>query len=416
MGFGIELPDIVGLFTDDELSTRNPGAPSFLIQELEGSRRTTELRGRALPYRGVAWGGRTRTKITWYQGNPVATQQVLGPELMPTVAEGMWKDRFMFGAEVGDESQILVNDDPNVVRTAEAAVALFHDLQQSGNSLKVIWGPQVRTGILIEFTPTYQRTQDVNWRLEFEWRGREDVEARAAAQPTLEPASLLDRINALDDKMGFSPEDVTRAFNAQLLNTVESIRSSVGFIFRELRAIEGVVSTPASVIGAIVAAAESIRLEATGEMARLVESSVMLGALISAQDTAAVSVGVTQQELATLPPGTSAASSPRPASLLEIEAYRREVARLLAELRQVALELARQLQERATPAQIALFTVPQNSSLYQISSRFYGTPDFAGFLARNNGLSSAVVPAGFRLRIPPKPAQGDDGNTSSALC
>lgn len=389
-GFGLDLPDVVGLFVDTILGGANPGAPAFQIQELEGSGRTIELRGRALPYRGVSWGGRTRTKNTWYQGNPNATQQVLGPELMPTTAEGMWKDRFMIGAEVGDESQILVNGSPDEVTTAAGAVALFEDLQQSGNSLKVIWGPQVRTGILVEFTPTYERTQDVNWRMEFEWRGREEVEARAAQVP-VGADDLLNGINGLDDILGFSPEDVTRRFNAQLLGTVQSVRSSVGVVFGELRTVEAVVNMPQSVLGSIQSATDSIRLELTEEIARLTESSVM-----STDEGVSVSA--------------------RPAALLQVEAYRRTTARLAAVVRRDNLTVARQTQERATPAQIQIVAVAEDSSLYQLSSRFYGTPDFAGFLARNNGLTSAVVPAGFQLRVPPRPPQGDDGNTSSAIC
>jgi hypothetical protein len=32
-----------------------------------------------MPYTGVAWEGEQHSKLTWYPGNPVATQQVLGP-------------------------------------------------------------------------------------------------------------------------------------------------------------------------------------------------------------------------------------------------------------------------------------------------------------------------------------------------
>jgi hypothetical protein len=388
--FGLSVPDPLSLFTDSILGAVNPGAPALTIEEIEGSRRLVELRGRALPYRNVAWGGRMRTKNTWYQGNPNATQQVLGPELLPSVLEGKWKDRFMFGAEVGNESQILVNGSPDEVKSAESAVALFNDIRRSGNSLKVIWGTQVRVGILVEFVPTFERVQDVGWRMEFEWRGEEDVTPRGAAQTELEPAGLLDGINGLDDILGFSPEDVTRAFNAQLLDSVGSVRARVGDLFEVLRTVEAVASTPQSVLGAMSAAVDSIRLEATEEIGRLTESSAV------GEEGVTVSV--------------------RPASLMQVEAYRRTTARRMATVRGTSLETARQTQLQATPVQIQIITVPEESSLYALSSRFYGNPDFAGFLARNNGLSSAIVPAGFQLRVPPKPTAAEAANTSTDIC
>lgn len=388
--FGLSVPDPVSLFTDSILGSVNPGAPSLTIDELEGSGRFVELRGRALPYRRPAWGAKMRTKNTWYQGNPNSTQQVLGPELNNTIFEGMWKDRFMFGAEVGNESQILVNGSPEDVKSAEAAVALFYDLVQSGNSLKVIWGDEVRVGILVDFTPTYERPQDIAWRMEFEWRGREDVTPLGAAQTELEPAGLLDGINGLDDVLGFSPEDVARAFNAQLLDSVASVRARVGDVFEVLRTIEAVAGIPGSTLGAMSAAVESIRLEATEEIGRLTESSVA--------GEGGVSVSV------------------RASSLMATEAYRRTAARRMATVRGTSLEVSRRTQLEATPTQIQVVTVPEESSLYALSSRFYGTPDFAGFLARSNGLQSAVVPPGFQLRVPPRPPSAQAANTSSEIC
>lgn len=386
--FGLRLPDPAGLLTDTILGEQGANAPAVVIIELTGEQRTIELRGRALPYRLVGWGMSMRTKITWYQGNPIATQQVLGPELPNTVMEGMWKDRFMRGAEANDQAAILVNGDPNTVRTAEDAVALFYELCQSGNDLKVIWSAEVRTGVLVDFLPTYERPQDIQWRLEFEWTGRNEGSNRPFQEP-ITSEDLLASINSLDDILGFSPEDVTRAFNAQLLSTVDSVRERVGEVFEVLRTVEAAVSLPGAVVGKILAAVESIRLELTEEIGRLTESAIAGG-------DEPVSVTV------------------RPDALFRVEAYRRTTARRAAGVRSSSFELGRQTQERATPRQVQIVFVKEDSSLYALSSRFYGTPDYATFLASANGLTSAIAPAGFQLRVPPRPAAADDGQR--AVC
>lgn len=378
MPFGLRAPDIVGIFTDTTLGGPDIVAPTMTIAELTGARRTIVLRGRALPYRPVAWSSNMRVKTTWYQGNPVATQQVIGPDLDPTVMEGMWKDRFMIGAESGQKgSAILVNGSPNEVRNAEEAVALFYDLLRSGNKLIVVWGQEVREGILTHFEAKYDRPQDVGWRAEFDWSSRGEVVRRARGEPTGSD-DLLGSMNNLDDILGFSPEDVAKQFNAQLLDSVESVRESTGILFELLRAANTTVGTPRAVVGGTSAAVNSIRLEITDEIARLVESSV------------AIATNVT-----------------RASSLLLVEGFRRTAARRAACLRLIALEIDRQMKLRAAPHVVQVVPVPERTSLYTLSNRYYGSPDFANFLARANNLNSALVPAGFQLRIPPKPAAGD---------
>lgn len=376
MAYGLRVPDVVGIFVDTELGGANAAAPAITITELTGEQRSIELRGRALPHGPVAWGGTMRTKETWYQGNPVANQQVLGPELDPTTLEGKWKDRFMFGAEVGDEVQILVNGSGDEIRSAEAAVALFNDIRRSGNKLRVIWGPEVREGILVAFEAMYDRRQDIGWRMEFNWSSQGETERRAIAEP-VGGDELLGSMNSLDDILGFSPEDSAKQFNAQLLDTVESVRESTGEVFGALRAINTVAAVPQSVIGAVSSAVASIRLELTEEIARLTENSIF--------------------------GSEGATTSTRAASVMSAESYRRTTARRAADVRENSLEIDRQVQESATPREIQIVTVPQDSSLYTLSNKFYGTPDFAGFLARKNGLASAVAPAGFQLLVPPKP-------------
>lgn len=381
MAFGIRLPDIVGLFTDTILGGSMDGG-SFTVQELTGEQRVVVLRGRAKPYRPLAFASSMRTKNTWYQGNPVSTQQVLGPELDPTTVEGKWKDRFIAGAEAdGGEGAILVNNDPDAVQSADAAVALFESIRSGGNAVRVVWGSRVREGILVFFKADYDRQQDIAWTMEFEWHSEGQQEVRAVEIPTNRD-DLLNGMNSLDDILGFSPEDVAQAFNAQLLDTIQTTRAAVGDMFGVLRAANTVVSTPASVAGGVSAAAESIRLELTEEIGRLTENPVF-----STPDSAVM-------------------FAVSPSSVMLVEAYRRTTARRAASVRCDALNLDRQ--ERAVPV-IQVVPVPQDTSLYTLSVRYYGTPDFANFLADANDLTSKVVPAGFQLRIPPKPAGGQVG-------
>lgn len=384
--FGLRTPDVVGIFTDTVIGEVNPGAPALTITELTGAQRTIVLRNRALPYAPVSWSGRMRTKLTWYQGNPVATQQVLGPELDNTTMSGKWKDRFMFGAEVGNASAILVNGSPDEVRSAEQAVALFEEIRRSGNTLRVTWGPETRTGILVFFDAKYDRLEDCSWSAEFEWNSKGESEIRTVTEP-VGATDLLADMNSLDDLLGFSPEDVAAAFNAQVLDSIDSVRELTGELFSALRAIETAVSVPGAVVGKVLSTAESIRLELTEEIQRFTESSV-------AGEDEGVSV------------------TARAAEMLTIEGYRRSMGQRASAHRATSLEIARQVELRSKPTEVAIITMPENTTLYSVSLAYYGTPDFASFLARVNGLPGALVAGGTQLRIPPRPPAGDDQSPS----
>jgi LysM repeat protein len=58
---------------------------------------------------------------------------------------------------------------------------------------------------------------------------------------------------------------------------------------------------------------------------------------------------------------------------------------------------------RTQPRTARIITAQQGDTLYAIATRFYGSPDFANFLALTNRLTSAVVPPGYQLRIPERP-------------
>jgi hypothetical protein len=389
MGFGLDIPSPADILFGQELSSGGLKSPPFIIEELTGQRRSVTLKERALPYRPVAWTSRMRTKLTWYPGSANATQQVLGPEEAPTTVEGMWKDRFIQGA-------VLVNGDPLQIRSAEQCARLFYDLCKSGNVLRVVWGTEVRIGVLKEFSANWDRFQDLSWHCEFEWSGRDDsVRERAVKTPLQNP---LDKMNALDDLLAFGPLDVVTRFQASLIDVVDQLRDQVGQLFDYVRAINALKSSPQTLLGALAAVVNSIRLETTEEIARLTETPTW---------------GVDKETLDALTAkgvSGSPSATARVAALLSNERFGKEVARSMAALRSSCIDTLRDQEERAVPPEIALITMPEDTSLYALSSRFYGTPDLADFLARANGIKGTlVVPAGSQLRIPPRPAPGAEG-------
>lgn len=379
MALGLSIPNPLDVLFRSELGTGLPPPPAFVIRELTGQARTVELHGRALPFRPVSWGARQRTRIAWYQGNKVATQQVLGPETVPTTIEGTWSDRYI-------ADTVYVNASASDIRSAEQCVALFYDLLSSGNTLRVTWGSESRIGVLKEFVPSWDRQEDVRWRCEFEWSAFDDsVQPRALKE---QGQNLLDKMNALDDLLasGTLALDMTRAVTASTLAAVDRVREKIGQSFDIIRALGVLVAAPATLLGALRSAVESIRLELTEEIQRMTETPSW-GARSGHKDG-------------------SPAVSARPASLIRVEDRRREIALAMMALMQASLSMLAVQEDRHKPKPIAVITVSEDTSFYAISSRFYGTPDLAGYLARTNGQQSMVAVAGVVLSIPPRPAPG----------
>lgn len=350
-------------------------APSLIIQELTGvSPRRVELKGRALPYRPVAWGLRMRTNNTWYPGNPVSTQQVLGPEEPETSMNGMWKDRFL-ATEVKVQGDETFPDAP----LAEDLIKLIYDIQRSGNELRVQWGFEVRSGIMVEFIPSYERLEDVAWSMEWEWNSRNDEEAPRGAEEPDPFSELLSALNRLDDALSFEPlPGLVEDFAAQLLDTIDRVRGTLANVFDLLRTANAVLALPGQVLGALAAAVDSLVQELLEELSRLIDTP-------ASQQSAATEL----------------------ADVLAFEFWKRDVGRSMNVLAAQALLTNETLQDRANPRATQFVTTPADTTLYALSIAFYDTPDFANFLLRTNrnavGVDDAAVAAGTVIAIPPRP-------------
>ena len=351
---------------------------SFEIAQLEGSNPITlVLRGRAMPYRSVEFPVEQHSKITHYVGNPVATQQILGPREMATVIKGMWKARFLSGA-------VLVNGDPSRITSPAELVQLVEGMTRAGKAVRVQWAFEVRTGILKAFTPTFDRIQDVAWEIEFEWSGRDDEEAPKAATEASAPAgnNLLKEVAAIEEVQALAPPTALEFANG-LVAEIAAVRDRATEIVDSLQQIEALVNLPAATLGAFRSSVAQLVRQLT-EFERRIN-----GSRSSAVDsrTATSVKGATNQPAA---PGRNAAGSVKRSSagvqLLQWESWRRSMARNLVNMRFRLQRLDLDVAARQQPEATRVVTAREGETLYSLATRLYGSPDFANFLAQANRL------------------------------
>lgn len=372
-----------------------PAGTSIEIAQIEGDRPTVvELRARAMPYQGVAWPVEQHSKLTWYPGNPVATQQLLGPRELSTTFSGMWKSRFIAGA-------MVVNGDKQAVTTAFQAVQLLERLARAGKAVRVQWLGEVRTGIIKRFTPTFDREHDVAWEIEFEWNGRDDELAPRAVVEASAPAGndLFKLLNTVEDVLTLAP-DLAASFVASIVTQVNAVRDAVALVVDSFRAIESLVNLPNTVMGSMI--------NAVGQIARQTSELVRrIGGPRSSAVDVTTAVRIKGAFTAPTAPGRTssgaAVTTSAVAGELAFEAWRRTLVAALANLRFQTQALLDDAQNRLQPRTTRVVTVAEGQTLYQLATTFYGSPDFANFLASVNRLTSIRVPPGTLLRVPARP-------------
>lgn len=150
----------------------------IIIAELVGKERTIELTGTGQPHRGaVNWGSDLHLVTEWYQGNPEATQHVIGPRDPPSHWEGTWRRTQLSRnpAIVTFSGSIFRVVNPHELCTA------FETIQRAGARLRVTWQDvtpagftifTVREGRMSSFNAKPDRITDIPWTADFVWVGR----------------------------------------------------------------------------------------------------------------------------------------------------------------------------------------------------------------------------------------------------
>ncbi len=370
---------------------------SVEIAQLEGDQPVTVLlRGRAMPYRGVAWEVQMRTKLRWYPGNPVATQQVLGPEEVPTTMTGTWKNRFL-------PKTIVVNGDETAIVYVKDACKLFADLARSGKLVRVQWLGEVRTGLIHRFVSTYDRAQDATWELEFEWQSRDDETAARGGGGALDEVGtsndLLSFLNRAEDIAALAPlaAEIATSNVAQIITGIQRVRDIALDAVQILRTAETAVNLPATLLGAAKAALSALELEVSELVRRIT------GPRLSAVDPYTAERLHGDNTAPLFSRQGAGLSSSADTQQLRYEIWRRSVALALQNLQFATQQQVGALVRRSQPQTVQTITVREQISLYAVSQQYYGAPDYANFLASVNRLTSVLVPSGTQLRIPPRP-------------
>ena len=204
-----------------------------------GVARKLVLRGGGLPFMGAEWGTELAMSTTFYPGNRVGTQQILGARVsVPSAWQGRWS-RVLLGEapalytnEFGDVERIV-----NPLRLRE----VVEDLQFAGTRLRVTWSLRgesvygqpslegeirnddfkiVREGALKSFKVGVDRAGDLTWNMELQWVSRGEKQQRVAS------IRADTNIAKSSDELVASLSSLLETINTAIRSSFENVRRS----------------------------------------------------------------------------------------------------------------------------------------------------------------------------------------------
>lgn len=345
---------------------------SFVINEITGSQRTVELRNRALPYQAVQWGGSQHYVQTWYPGNPQATIQVLGPREEDVSINGMWKSRY-----IGDHVSVTGFDDiiqSSESMTAEKLVQIFHILRRSGNLLEVRWGPEIRRGILKEFTPDYDRVEDIRWTCVFAWTQVGDRPAPRASETSQPESELESSMDELDEVASEVPETLLPSSYGPLLTDIAAIRAGVVGLSAVLATIFGKIRIEVATRKAVEAFVKQILIDSNSVIDQSTNGTYLPFVPIDTLDR-----------------------------VFDAENWRRSIGSATRGVQIAAIRARENVRQRGLPNIRRVVKVRQNQTLRTIALAEYGSSDDWQIIGNANNIYTPIVAPGTTIVIPNPP-------------
>lgn len=353
-----------------------PTDTTIVFEVLEGPEagRRIVLSGRKMPTRGssggtVSYEAEQHTVLTWYPGNPVASQQVLGARELPTQFNGVWSDRYLGPGQ------------------AKALSEAFFRILRTGVQVLVVWDVFVRQGLVRKFkitpgTPT-GGSGDLGWEMTCEWNRAVD---RAA--PALFPDFDL------QTNVVVSSEAIAR-YKAEVEEKTSDITYQFGMASQSLSAAVAGIVVDLEELGRLSEQLADVGARLADSMvAKEVEAAI---ALSGASLVRAAALGATFGDLfhGTVSPSDSMAA------VVGVALLRADVVDASVEVIDRSWSVQSQAEKIARPQVYATIVAVPGSDLRRVAIRYYGDADLWSRIAKANGLESSIVPAGIREIVVP---------------
>ncbi len=379
-------------------------ANALRIEQISGPRRAMVFTARSLPYRPLTLTRTQRIATTWLPGNPKAVQQVIGPTFEPTTINGTWKDKFLaddanavrlfnfpaLAPVVGGQANVANSSTfvgtqafpgTQVARLARVVHDALELMLAEGQDMRWQWDQFVRYGKLKRYqaelgNPT-GGISDIRWEMEWEWSG--DIEAPPIVVTStinlLTTASGLQQIlanllAALDKLANLA---IPNAWVNAILVPLTVIADALRTLIKALRNVVTLVELPGNIAAQVTSQLQYIKQLAAGLAASIDTPRSAAGEAAKLGKADAVQIANAVYQLLR-------------ARLVELAAFAAEQQRLMALY--------------ASDEVIATFFADSQTSLRDVSTRFYGGPSEWVRISIFNGFYSSTVPAGTLVRVP----------------
>jgi hypothetical protein len=390
-----------------------------VIEEQTGRRRKVELTGGALPIQGASWGGLQLVSSTWNPGNREGTQQVLGPQEIPSVWDFEWRSNHLVRDPVvftevsrGVNTQIITPFD---------LIEVLESIFQGGALLRVTWITEgllgrdmriTRLGRCTAWNFPFERVDDAAANITFDWISRGE---RAQKVSSSVGESLTSNVQAGIIACNAAAEailgDVVRAANRQ-----ENLPTTFS-----LGQLESIADGPLQLVNSFARAAINIssRLRQIGDVVlKLKETpAAMYGRILDVANNGVAIANQFVDQLTREGPETQSTKMSvdilmRNASYFsEAQTKAEKMAEILdrvafgARRRRSALvpssNTSRNQETMSADDVLSVHVVRNDDTMASISQTYYGTPDLGDEIAIANGLPGYTIePPRIPLIIP----------------